>query len=108
VQVEFRVFPNFFLRMGLAVSSDESAPAVAHINFDGSNNFPEWHSVFEFKNTKIELDASIVSEVVLVGGIRTNQPVHVSSGTLRIKQQFDPKGLETILSRNAWIEAYRL
>lgn len=103
-----RFFEKNARRMALAISSDEAAPAVARFSFEGSNSFPNWHTILELKNTTIDLEASSVSEVVIVGGIRTNQPINVSSGTLRITQQFVPNGLETLLSRNAWIEAFSL
>ena len=92
----------------LAISSDPTAPGEVNFDFKGSGSFPEWQTVIEMRNTMGIFDTSNVSEATIVGGIRTNQPIEIDSGTLRIKPQFDPQGLEFLLSRNAWIESYRL
>lgn len=94
--------------IALALSSPVSAPATTTFFFEGSVPFPEWHAVVELRHTEAVVDTSAVSEGILVGGLRTNRHVDVASGVLRIRPQHDPRGLELLLSRNAWIEAYQL
>ncbi|MEM7700238.1 MAG: hypothetical protein AAF236_17735, partial [Verrucomicrobiota bacterium] len=75
--------------------------------FDAPAPFPAWHVIFELENTGALFDTSAVAGVTVVGGIRANRRIEVTSGSLTLEQQFDRAGYEALLSRNAWIEAFR-
>ncbi|MAS93022.1 MAG: hypothetical protein CMO55_07470 [Verrucomicrobiales bacterium] len=75
--------------------------------FSGSLPFPKWAVIMDLQNTGARIDSSPVAGVTLVGGIRANRKVEVTSGTLTIERQYNFTNYETLLSRNAWIEAYR-
>ena len=58
------------------------------------------------QNTGLEIDASAVAGVNIIGGIRANRPIVVSGGSVTLEREYDHTDLENLLSRNAWIEAY--
>lgn len=98
-------------RIVFAVSTEQNATPPtwgydAEMAFTGPNPFPEWHMVLELQNTGALIDTSFVNAATIVGGIRGSRPINVFSGTLNLNQQFDIDGYETLLSRNAWVEAY--
>lgn len=63
--------------------------------------------ILDLQNTGAIFDASPVAGATITGGIRANREIDVASGTLTIDRQYDYDGYESLLSRNAWIEAYR-
>jgi hypothetical protein len=104
---EIEFFHRNSRRIALVLASSPTAPSTAQISYQGTGSFPEWHCFIEFVNTSAEFDTSAKSAATIFGGIRTNSRIDVKSGTLRLKQEFDPRGIESLLSRNAWVEAYK-
>ena len=99
-------------RLALAISTD-SLPSPSSYTytpdfvFDAPIPFPTWRTVVDLQNTGARFDTSPTAGVTLVGGIRANRALEVTGGTLTLEQEFERNGLENLLSRNAWIEAYR-
>ncbi|MDF1862463.1 MAG: hypothetical protein P1U87_19760 [Verrucomicrobiales bacterium] len=98
-------------RIVFAVSTEQNpTPPTygydAKIAFTGPDPFPEWHMVLELQNTGALIGAAAVNTATIVGGIRGSRPINVYDGTLILNQQFNVEGYETLLSRNAWVEAY--
>lgn len=94
-------------RLILAVATEPSAPGfVTHVNFISGTAFPEWRMISDLQNTGLEIDASAVAGVNIIGGIRANRPIVVSGGSVTLEREYDHTDLENLLSRNAWIEAY--
>ncbi|MEM7699850.1 MAG: hypothetical protein AAF236_15755, partial [Verrucomicrobiota bacterium] len=99
-------------RFVLAVRTGTPTPAAPGTHepifrFEGNFAFAEWHTILELENTGARFDTDDISSARIIGGIRTNRRLEVISGSLSLEQQFETEGLETLVSRNAWIEAYR-
>lgn len=98
------------LILSIATEDNPTPPIFgydAEIAFLGSTPFPRWELIWELQNTAAIIDASAVAGVTIVGGIRANREINVSSGQLTLTRQYNFDGLENLLSRNAWIEAYK-
>ncbi|MEM6916592.1 MAG: hypothetical protein AAF491_08520 [Verrucomicrobiota bacterium] len=99
-------------RLILSIATEESATPpvngyIAEMDFYGALPFPNWEVVLDLQNTGANIDTSGVAGATIVGGIRANRKIDVISGSLSLARQYDFDGYETLLSRNAWIEAYR-
>ena len=76
------------------------------VTFTGATAFPNWRGLFEMEGVVASIDAGAVSSVNIVGGIRTDHSLAVSSGAVNLSQETELTTLEELASRNAWIEAY--
>ncbi len=95
-------------RIVLAISTDPSASNVeTKFEVTGSLAFPTWRTILELQNTSAKIDASRIAGVILKGGIRSNRPIEVDKGTLTLEREYEYEGFESLLSRSAWVEAYR-
>lgn len=98
-------------RLVFAISTESiSTPPYTYtpdVVFSSATPFPVWHAVIELQNTGARFDTTAVSGATIVGGIRANRPLESAGGTLTLEQEFERNDLEPLLSRNAWIEAYR-
>lgn len=99
-------------RIILSMATEENATPPtfgyeADVTFSGSSAFPRWNLIWELQNTAASIDTSAVSGVSIVGGIRANRQINVSSGQITLTREYNYDGLENLLSRNAWIEAYK-
>ncbi len=79
----------------------------AEMTFNASAPFPNWHLIMDLQNTGALIDTSAVAGATITGGIRANRKIDVTSGSLTLSREFNHDGLENLLSRNAWVEAYR-
>ncbi len=98
-------------RLVLGISTEGVAPtAPASYNpdfiFTSPSPFPDWHVIIDLQNTGAQVDTSAVAGATLIGGIRANRKLDVVSGTLTLEREYKHLGYESLLSRNAWIEAY--
>jgi len=76
--------------------------------FEADVPFPEWRGIFELENVPVKIDIKGDADAVsLVGGIRTDRDFEVGGGDLYFKQETDPRALEILTSRQAWLETYR-
>lgn len=78
--------------------------------FDGGIDFMNWNMIVETEGVSQNWDANqgaLSITVNLIGGIRTDHSIRVQGGVLNIQQMVNPEFLESLLSRNAWIETYR-
>ena len=99
-------------RLVLSIATAESpTPPLfgfnAEMAFVGSIPFPNWEMIMDLQNTGALIDTSAVAGATITGGIRANRQIDVVSGQLSLVRQFNHDGLESLLSRNAWVEAYR-
>ncbi len=98
-------------RTVLAISTDTvpaGGPGTYDPNFvfTSGSPFPDWHLILDLQNTGALIDTSSVSGATIIGGIRANRKIDVTSGSLTLEREYQYNGLETLLSRNAWVEAY--
>ncbi len=100
-----------YRRLVLAISTETLPPAstasyTPRFVFTGPSAFPRWHTIFDLQNTGGVFENTGPAGAIIVGGIRTNRKIDVISGRINIKQEHNEAGYESLLSRNAWIEAY--
>lgn len=95
-------------RMVFALATESTASNfVTDFNFTGSLAFPTWSMILDLQNTSALIDASAIAGVNMIGGIRANRPIAVTGGTVTLRREYEHEGLETLLSRNAWVESYK-
>lgn len=97
-------------RLSLAISNP--APTGAGVDqtvftFKAASPFPAWNMVLDLQNTKSLFNVTAVSSARFIGGIRTNSSITVSGGDLLLERETVIDSYNNLLSRNAWIEAYR-
>lgn len=63
----------------------------------------DWRLLLELENTPVSLTAS--GSALLRGGIRSDRTIALGGGAVRIAAETDPKLLERLASRNAWVES---
>jgi hypothetical protein len=68
-----------------------------------TTNSPTWRMLLELENTPVTLTTSGI--VTLQGGIRSDRAVATSGGTVALTLESDPKLLERLATRNAWVES---
>lgn len=97
-------------RLSLAISNPPPIGAgVEQTNFifKSASPFPAWNIVLDLQNTKSLFNVSGVSSARFIGGIRTNRSLTVSGGDLLLERETVIDSYNNLLSRNAWVEAYR-
>lgn len=97
-------------RLSLAISNpDQTGAGVEQTNFTfkSASPFPAWNIVLDLQNTKSLFNVTAVSSARFIGGIRTNRSFTVSGGDLLLERETVIDSYNNLLSRNAWIEAYR-
>jgi hypothetical protein len=97
-------------RLSLAISLRGFPTASDYIpdfTFSGVFPFPAWTMVMDLENTGGRFDVNAVSSARLIGGIRANRSLSVVGGELLLERETVVDSYNNLLSRNAWIEAYR-
>lgn len=84
-----------------------SANSPTEVKVAGSIPFPNWHLVMDLQNTMADFDVSAVSAARIVGGIRLDSPIKISGGELILEREIAPDDYGDLVSRNAWVEAFR-
>jgi len=87
-------------RLVLAVKKTFAAGTLA-MQFTTSS--ATWRLLLELENTPVTLTTSGI--VTLQGGIRSDRAVALSDGTITLTLESDPKLLERLATRNAWVES---
>lgn len=77
--------------------------------FRDSDNYPTWKMITETEGVSQHWDLSNIPTdgITLEGGIRADHSIRVSGGTLTLEKEDDPTFIESLVSRNAWIETYK-
>ncbi|MDF1812556.1 MAG: hypothetical protein P1V20_10085 [Verrucomicrobiales bacterium] len=75
--------------------------------FTGSTPYVQWRMITETEGVSQHWDVTGVSTATLFGGIRADHSIRVSGGTLFLDQEEDTEFIESLVSRNAWIETYK-
>jgi len=90
-------------------SGNATSPSTNHTIFrmTGESPFTDWRLIGDFEGIMADFDASFVSASTIEGGIRSNHMVRVTGGTITIQPEHDFEFVESLLSRNAWIETFR-
>lgn len=95
------------------------ALAITSMNFSGTDDytpdfifsgvfpFPAWSMVMDLENTGGRFDVGTVSSARIIGGIRASRSLTVSGGDLLLERETVIDSYNNLLSRNAWVEAYR-
>lgn len=76
-------------------------------DFVGASPFAQWKLILETEGVSQNWDISGLSTATLVGGIRADHSIRINSGTLILDQETDTEFIESLVSRNAWIETYK-
>lgn len=96
--------------LALAITSEDFSGSDDYIPdfiFSGVFPFPAWSMVMDLENTGGRFDASTVSSARIIGGIRTSRSLTVVRGELLLERETVIDSYNNLLSRNAWVEAYR-
>jgi hypothetical protein len=88
-------------RVVLAVKK-ESSVGTLPIQFTTAQ--AAWRLLLELENTPVAI--STTTAATLTGGIRSDRSLLLSAGTLRLALEADPKYLDQLASRTAWVESY--
>jgi len=88
------------------------APSTAGTNrtrfiFNSPSAFVQWKLLAELEGVSSEWNVTAVSTATLFGGIRADHSIRVEGGTLTLDQETNPDFIESLVSRNAWIETYK-
>ncbi len=97
-------------RLALAISLKNLGSGVTYrpnMSFTGVFPFPAWSIVMDLENTGATFDVNAVSSARLIGGIRASRCLSVVGGDLILDPETVTDSYNNLLSRNAWIEAYR-
>jgi hypothetical protein len=86
-------------RLDLAVKKTSGGLAV-HF----STTSATWRLLLELENTPVAFTAAGIATVQ--GGIRSDRALTLSGGGVRLTPEPDPKFLERLATRTAWIESY--
>ena len=76
-------------------------------HFMSGTPFVSWRGIFETQGVSSLWNIYDVSTATVVGGIRTDHSIRITGGTLSLDAEAEPEVLESLLSRNAWIESYK-
>jgi hypothetical protein len=87
-------------RLVLGVKTTSASGTLA-LNFTTTS--ATWRLLLELENTPATLTTSGI--VTLQGGIRSDRSVTLSGGTVSLTLESDPKYLERLATRTAWIES---
>lgn len=92
-------------RFALAV---KSAPGASNLPMQFTTGAANWRLLLELENTPILVTSTGIATIR--GGIRTDRSVNLDSsaitGGLKLTLDSDPKYLERLATRTAWIESY--
>jgi hypothetical protein len=97
-------------RLSLALTALNVAGGGTYIpnfTFSGVFPFPAWAMVMDLQNAGGRFDVGPVSSARIIGGIRANRSLSVVGGDLLLERETVIDSYNNLLSRNAWIEAYR-
>ena len=86
---------------------DTSGSNFTRFVFTGGTPFVQWRMIAELQGVSSYWDVAGTSSGTLVGGIRTDHSIRINGGALKIERETEVAILETLLSRNAWVEIYK-
>ena len=87
--------------------ADVSGSNQTSFIYNSSIPFARWRMITELEGVSSSWDVNTVSTGTLIGGIRTDHSIRVTGGTLQLEPEPVVEFLESLLSRNAWIEIYK-
>lgn len=94
-------------RVHLGIKKTTSV-AATQFNFTSSLADIDWRLMVTAESCPIVINKTVGGTVDLFGGIRTNGSVTVATGTsANLKRETDPKLLNRLADRRAWIELYK-
>ncbi|MEZ5328366.1 MAG: hypothetical protein R3F19_25265 [Verrucomicrobiales bacterium] len=94
-------------RLHLGVKKTSTTTPV-QFNFTSSLSDISWRLLLTAESTPIVLNKTVGGSMNLYGGIRTNGSVTVASGTsTTLRRELDPKLLNRLADRRAWVELYK-
>ncbi|MGH8046395.1 MAG: hypothetical protein ACREKL_04045 [Chthoniobacterales bacterium] len=88
-------------RVDLAV---KKAASVGNLPVQFSTSSANWRMLLELENTPVAVTAPGIA--TLRGGIRSDRSIILASGAIRLTLDSDPKYLDQLATRTAWIESY--
>ena len=93
----------------MAIRQDDVATAVQVTYTVGAAAFPRWRSIIDLEHSPLAIlpSGGGVSELHILGGIRTDASINTTLLTTRILQTAVDPGLEAIASRAGFVEIYR-
>ncbi len=91
-----------------ALGNPSSVPDQhTRFRFDSPIPFVSWRGVFELEGVSSIWEVGAISSGSLVGGLRTDHSIRIEGGRLNIEEETEFELLESLVSRNAWIETYK-
>jgi hypothetical protein len=88
-------------RVDLAV---KKAASVGNLPVQFSTSLASWKLLLELENTPIAV--STTNGATICGGIRSDRSVILTAGALKLTLDSDPKYLDQLATRAAWVESY--
>ncbi|MDD5200609.1 MAG: hypothetical protein PHC88_12510 [Terrimicrobiaceae bacterium] len=86
-------------RLDLAVKKASGSLAIQF-----STTSPAWRLLLELENTPVAFTATGIATIQ--GGIRSDRAITLSSGSVRLTPEPDPKNLDRLATRAAWVESF--
>lgn len=94
-------------RLHLGVKKTSSVDPV-QFNFTSSLSDIDWRLLVTAESAPIVVNKAVGGSLDIFGGVRTNGSVTVASGTsTTLKRETDPKLLNRLADRRAWVELYK-
>lgn len=96
-------------RLSLGLKRDGFQSLDADLAFRDANTNPSWRLVITAENTRLRENDGPNGLVTIYGGVRTDRDFRWglnTNETLHIRKETDPKLLERLVPRTAWIESY--
>jgi hypothetical protein len=75
--------------------------------FNSPSPYTQWTMIAEMEGVSSFWDITAVSSATIFGGIRTDHSIRVNGGTLILDREEDTEFIESLVSRNAWVETYK-
>ena len=103
--VSFQDMNNRRLHLGVLKSINTTQ---VQMNFTSSEFDVDWRLMMTVEGAPVLLNKTVGGTTSLFGGIRTNSSLTVATGTsVVLKEELDPKLLNRLADRRAWVEIYR-
>ncbi|MFV1993872.1 MAG: hypothetical protein ACC661_00435 [Verrucomicrobiales bacterium] len=105
-----RMFDGNSRRLHIGVKKTVGGAEVWGFVYDADLN-PTWRMMLTLENSSLRLINLYQGSVTIEGGIRTDRSIRHTgwsggAGSIEITQETDPGNLETLETRNAWLEGY--
>jgi hypothetical protein len=91
-------------KLVFAVKKIDGSLAATNFNFTGISS-GQWRSIFAAENAELTLNVGAGTREI-VGGLRSDRDVAVPTGAISISREPQPRLLDRLTARDAWLEVF--